>query len=298
MTLEITDIDYEKVDREYKLLRDYARNVTQVEKLRIAIVNRFHANLLQTLGDSCPDQDSIKNWDNPISPFWDLYFDEKEERTQNPLIKIYEAELALRTKMVKTLKQILKANPHMKRFVDQTGLGSTNPMLMARFLGEIGHPVLATPKTFIENDEWVQGEKKRTPVEGEPFLRSVRQLWAYTGMGDPKRRRSKKMSEEDARKCGKTSSKGFIFLLAEACIKFEGATEKAPNRPRSPYRDVYDEAKVKHQTEHQTGVEDDWSDGHCHMSALRLTCKAILKDLYKAAYKDLFAGEKSEKAAA
>lgn len=287
MTLEITDIDQEEVDREYKLLRDHARNVTQVEKLRIAIVNRFHANLLQTLGDSCPDQDSIKNWDNLDSAFWNLYFDEKEDRSQNPLVKIYEAELALRAKMVKTLKRILKANPHLRRFVEQVGIGRSNPMLLSRFLGEVGHPVLATPKTFIENDEWVQGEKKRTAVEGEPFLRSVRQLWAYSGMGDPARRRKKKMSEEEARQCGRPASKSFIFLIAEACIKFEGATEKAPNRPRSPYRDVYDQGKVKYQREHQTGGEDDWSDGHCHMAALRLTCKAILKDMHSASLKDL-----------
>jgi len=51
------------------------------------------------------------------------------------------------------------------------------------------------------------------------------------------------------------------------------STSKEHARPRSPYRDVYDAAKAK-------WAERDASDGHKHMHALRVTAKAILKDIW------------------
>jgi hypothetical protein len=53
------------------------------------------------------------------------------------------------------------------------------------------------------------------------------------------------------------------FLIAESCIK----------RMDSPYRPVYDAARA-------SWADRDVKDGHKHNHALRLTAKAILKDLF------------------
>jgi hypothetical protein len=63
-----------------------------------------------------------------------------------------------------------------------------------------------------------------------------------------------------------TTAKMRAFLVAESCIKCMD----------SPYRAVYDKARA-------SWADRDIKDGHKHNHALRLTAKAILKDLFLAA---------------
>lgn len=87
-----------------------------------------------------------------------------------------------------------------------------------------------------------------------------------------------------------TEAKTRIYLVAESTIKMAGTG----NKPRSPYRDVYDEGRVKyadavHSVEcRRCGPKgspaqpgSDLSDGHKHARAMRLVMKRILLDIWK-----------------
>jgi len=65
-----------------------------------------------------------------------------------------------------------------------------------------------------------------------------------------------------------TEAKTRAYLCAVSCMK---------NR-NSPYRAVYDARRA-----HTAVTHPDWTDGHSHNDALRVTSKAILKDLWRAA---------------
>ena len=107
--------------------------------------------------------------------------------------------------------------------------------------------------------------------------RSVSQLWSYCGHGDPARKRRAGMTAEEAAAMGNPQAKMLTRLLAECCMKQNGGTDKnGKARLPSPYRAVYDEARMDYEAR-------DWTDGHRHNAALRKTGKAILKDLWLAA---------------
>lgn len=104
--------------------------------------------------------------------------------------------------------------------------------------------------------------------------RLVSQLWAYCGHGAAIKRR-KGMTAAEALAGGNTMAKTLAHRLAEACMKMPGGiTSTGKARKRSPYRDVYDAARAK------VEAREDWTDGHKHNHAVRLTAKAILKDLW------------------
>jgi hypothetical protein len=124
------------------------------------------------------------------------------------------------------------------------------------------------------------------------------------------------MTAEEAFALGNPQAKMIVHLMAKAVMKCigdqctletqdgdvvdapisndDGATVAPKPRPdaprrrpsrRSPYRDVYDEAKDRYEG------EEKWkSDLHRHNSALRVTGKAILKDLWVVAHADLGVG--------
>jgi len=60
-----------------------------------------------------------------------------------------------------------------------------------------------------------------------------------------------------------------IVRLAMPCMKLRA----------SPYRAVYDNRRARTVLTHP-----DWTDGHCHMDALRITAKAILLDMWLVAH--------------
>lgn len=55
--------------------------------------------------------------------------------------------------------------------------GFGDGVLFARVIGVLGHPRLATPYAW--------DDKHQNLVPGEPFERSISQLWQYAGCGDP-----------------------------------------------------------------------------------------------------------------
>lgn len=107
--------------------------------------------------------------------------------------------------------------------------------LLARLLGALGHPRIATPY------HWEGDGPARVLVADEVFERSVRQLWAYCGHGEALRRR-KGMTVDEAFGLGSPRCKMLVHLLAEASIKcaaqpmFEPiADDAAAGRTLSPH---------------------------------------------------------------
>lgn len=150
---------------------------------------------------------------------------------------------------------------------------------LAWLLAIIGDPGAKTPHTRMT--EAPEGHECSTKCGAKGHLvaletswRSVGQLWQYCGHGAAVKR-TKGMSAEDAMSGGSTQAKTLVHRLAESCMKMQGGvTATGVDRKRSPYRDVYDAARLA-----KEGRED-WSDAHKHNHALRITAKEILRDLW------------------
>lgn len=143
--------------------------------------------------------------------------------------------------------------------------------LLARLLGHLGDPYVATPHAWLETppdshvcDPARCGENKHL-VAFEPYVRKVSQLWSYCGVGDATRKRRAGMTQADAFGLGSPICKMLIHLLAEACMK-------QPNGNK--YRDVYTAGRAKYAT------REDWKPGRQHNAALRLVKKELLRDLW------------------
>lgn len=92
----------------------------------------------------------------------------------------------------------------------QNGIGEH---LLALLLGLIGDPYHTTPHHWVG-----KGKGKKKLVEGEPYDRTVNQLWAYCGHGAILHK-TKDMSQEEAFRLGNPRAKMVTHLLAEACVK-------------------------------------------------------------------------------
>jgi hypothetical protein len=153
---------------------------------------------------------------------------------------------------------------------DTVGIGEK---LLARLMGELQHPVIYVPMWWEEGED---GEGKRVLMVGEPQSRGVRELWAYTGHGDPERKRFKGMSQEHLFALGNPLAKMLAHLLAQACVMYNGAPDKKGNvRPLSPYRWLYDASRQEYST------RADWTPLRQKNAAERKVAKAILKDLWR-----------------
>lgn len=160
------------------------------------------------------------------------------------------------------------AVPHIAAWVKATkGLGEH---LMARLIGAIGDPAIASPMRWTEEppEDHVCDPKRcgegRHLVSLPSYRRTVSQLWSYCGHGDPTRKRRKGMTQEEACAGGSPHAKMIVHLMAECCMKCAD----------SPYRAIYDMARITYQS------REGWSLGHQHNAALRKVGKEILRDLW------------------
>lgn len=180
-----------------------------------------------------------------------------EDLTAASLAALTAAESELKKALGKQYKRTVPGS--ILEWQEQTrGIGVH---LLARLLGVIGHPVLATPH------HWEGEGADRVLVADPPFLRNVAKLWAYCGHGDPSRKRAKGMTAAQAASLGNPRAKMLVHLLAEAVIK--SANED--------YRLVYDTRRETTAVTHP-----DWSKGHSHNDALHIVAKEILRDLWRA----------------
>lgn len=176
------------------------------------------------------------------------------------------AEHQIRKALVKAYRATCRDHcPGVLAWQEETvGIGD---VLLARLLGQIGHPTHARPY----RQETTDGKRVLVPLE--PYERSVSQLRSLCGMGDAARKRRAGMSQADAMALGNPTAKMLCRLMAESCMKLAGTG----NKPVSPYRLVYVDAKAHY------ADRDDWTPAHRDNAALRIVAKAIIRDLWRAA---------------
>ncbi len=301
--MEIGNIDLREqaeIKATYDRLRGTARTLTDLMQTRIRVENRYYADLYSLLEDECPGRstgefkrmcvshyrDKLKNEDGEYVLGEDgIPVDAPEEGSYELLLKAEKfAGNQLDAQLVDTV------GPHMRAFLDQTGIGERT---VARLFGEIGHPILAFPSHW-EDTGGGDDEDKKILVADDPFMRRVSDLWSYCGHGDPTRKRKKGMTQDDAFGLGSPLAKSLVFLLADIAMKNPGGlTSTGKVKERSPYRSVYDTKK-----EHYVENRPEWTPGHRHAAALRVTGKEILRDLYNAALADMVEALKSDQIAA
>lgn len=223
---------------------------------------------------------------------------------------------ALEEKLSRALVQEYKQTvpPGVLQWQEATlGIGGH---MLARLLGHLGHPRIAVPKSWVDNAGVADGEMgteenpKKALVDGEPFERTVGQLWQYCGHGRAARR-SKGMTQEEAFALGNPACKMLVHLIAEAVVKAQVRktddnggrcalgdlgefylAEKAKYQARThsgpcpggyvsagPGKVVFAKCKVDG---HYAEAGDPYSAGHVNLIALRHLGKEILKGLWVA----------------
>jgi hypothetical protein len=236
-----------EIHERFIALRTYTRSYWDAQRHRIGIGNREFSGV--------------------TDPATILEIKESARHTEDLLSKA----------MVRNYRDIA---PEIYAWVDDTvGLGH---VLMARLLGEVGHPVWAFPS------HWEGKGDERVLVADPPFKRNVAKLWAYCGHGDPTRKLKKGMTDKELYAMGNPKARMLAHLLAESCTKSPGGvTKTGVTRQRSPYRDTYDAGRARYagRVDAETGKE--WPDGRKHNASLRLTAKDILRDLWVLADKTL-----------
>lgn len=115
-----------------------------------------------------------------------------------------------------------------------------------------GYHVLPTNQSYCDTQD--------APVGGDPSQsnQDSSDLHPILVGVAPKRQRGKQSNWN-------STAKMRAYLIAESCMK----------QRRSPYRTVYDLRRA-----HTTLTHPEWTDGHRHNDALRITAKAILRDLW------------------
>lgn len=232
------------------------------------------------------------------------------------------SENAFRLAMVRSYRRVVReAMPEVEAW--QKSMFGIGEHLLARLIGHLGHPVIATP--YMWSSESPEGHEcipercgERHLIALEPFDRTLRQLWAYCGHGAPERRR-KGMSQEDALGLGSPRCKMLVHLLAESTIKcrpdpkvdpktrsLSGRADKntppthrakaialsAGSGPESmvasiavlpSVRDRYYYRRIYDARKAAT-ADREWTDGHRHADALRIVGKEILRDLWQTSH--------------
>lgn len=124
------------------------------------------------------------------------------------------------------------------------------------------HPLAAWAKGYVGLGE--KSIARLIGTIGDPGERpNVAKLWAYCGHGNPNLKRAKGMTQEQAFALGNPAAKKQVYLIATCMLK-------AGNRS------VYDARRA-------ATADRDWTDGHKHADALRITGKTFLRDLWVAA---------------
>lgn len=156
----------------------------------------------------------------------------------------------------------------------ERGIGE---LLTARLLGHLGDPCIATPY------HWEGSGADRRLVPDEPYVRTVSQLWQYSGVGDPARRRHRGMSADEAFALGNPAIKSLLFLHAQACLKAQGRYADVYYAARETYADRTHAVECVRcgPSGKPAPVGSPWSKGHQQAAAFRKVAKEILRDLWR-----------------
>lgn len=157
----------------------------------------------------------------------------------------------------------------------QESQGGVGPLQLGRLIGVIGHPRVAVPREYYDNPDFDEDEypsaknPKRLLNELPPEPRSVDQLRAYCGMGDPAMRHTKGMTADQALRCGNPKAKMLTYRIVVQCRMSAG-------------KGYYAE-RIRQAKDYYSIVHPEWTPGHNDAAAIRRVGKYLLKDLYDAA---------------
>lgn len=186
------------------------------------------------------------------------------------------------------------------------GVGSH---LIARLLGEIGHPRIAEPYHWEG-----EGIGERHLVADVPYERTVSQLWQYCGHGKPGRR-TMGMDKDEATKFGNPEAKKIVWNIATGIVKasVRRVQDTEDRKALSAYGQLYLDTKAKYALRTHTmpcpggamassptgrsrckvegadgkkkyaDIGDPFQPGHIEAIAKRRVGKEILRDLWIAA---------------
>lgn len=193
-----------------------------------------------------------------------------------PVLELIDAtEKAARKSLLGCYRRVVP-EPIRTWQVASPGIGDHT---LARLLGRLGHPRIATPY------HWEGSGAARILVADEPYARGVAQLWAYCGHGDPTRRPHRGMTPEESARTGSPELKSLTRLLAVGAMRQKGSG--------GLYRLIYDQAREQYMD--RIHVEpcascgrrgrpaqpgSPWRAGHQQGAALRKVGKEILRDLW------------------
>lgn len=173
-----------------------------------------------------------------------------------PALDMVQSHLAaVEHEAVLEIQRVWRKHPLRKWVADYPGVGEK---LIARLIAEIGDP----------------GERP-----------NVAKLWAYCGVGDPARKRSKGMTQEEALKLGNPKAKKICWLIGESFVKVNrGPGREAYDAAREKYADrVHEKACVRCGPAGKPALPGSpWSLKHQHEAAKRYAVKMFLKDLWVA----------------
>lgn len=135
-------------------------------------------------------------------------------------------------------------------------------------------------KTFARFLATLGGDPYVNHATGE--IRTVSQLWAYCGHGDPARRKRKGMSQDDLFKLGTPEAKKRLYLIATTCLKAQGNYAQVYYARRGVTADRTHAAECVRCGPSGKPAQPDspWSAAHQHADALRIVGKEILRDLW------------------
>lgn len=223
-----------------------AETVFDLEKTRIGNSNR-----LAILTKTEPDEDGVQRG------FGLSELHPAVQQLQGLVTGLEQLE----AQAVRELEKAMKRHPLGPWVAKQNGIGLKT---VARLLAVIGDPYWNT-------------------ADNKP--RTVSQLWAYSGYhvfssGQAARR------QKGVQANWSTQAKTRTYLIAESCIKrYVRATcpgdehkvvTHAEDCACSPFRKVYDARRA-----HTVVSNPDWTDGHRHNDAIRVTAKEVLKELWR-----------------
>lgn len=257
-------------------IRMLGRLLDDMERVRIMNSNRIGA-LERLFGDSLPHLEEVSK---PLS----------------------DAEHLAELELIRTWRK----HPLSVWTKDIRGVGEKS---IARLIAEIGDPAIGTtghwevssngatedseiPTSDAPDPEDNAPKDRRWIIDGE-FERSVSQLWAYCGVGDPARSRIPKGAvQADLLKRGKPRAKKQLYLIATSMLK-SGVRkdEDGVSYAISPFGQLYLDSRAKYADRIHADecppchakAGDPWKPGHQHMAALRYMEKEFLKELWRQA---------------
>lgn len=265
-------------DRSLETIRTLGRLLDDLERVRIMNSNRIGA-LERSYGEALPHLEEIAT---PLN--------QAEHLAELELIRAWRKHpLAPWAKEVRGLGE--KSIARLIAEIGSPAIGSKGHWETSKSNGSIGDSDTQgaeDPDQAIDptDDQTPDAKKNREWIIDEHFERTVSQLWAYCGVGDPARSRIPKGAvQSDLLRRGKPRAKKQLYLIATGLLK----SGIRGGEPISPWGEFYMRARRKYADRvHDepcapchAGAGDPWKPGHQHMAALRLMEKELLKEMWK-----------------